>query len=262
MAHISPKCCCDEEDQCVDPTCSINGVVAGDDVTITWSSTNADTLTLTIVDRFGVITVTNLGSPSGSTFYSGGACSRYTLRVVKDCEGQADRVATCEWLDLCASDVCGNCQVNTTPSSFVVQFSGVSALGTPGCDCDASRCPQFDNSFAVSNGGSGCVWSGGPFGGFVPACSADSSSKLPFYIDLTVKKGDCDDNNTNNVYAIVSVRYNVLDPHVCVEYPAFQKLLGASTDFVDCGATVPGAYTPCSLFFLERRMCAGDVSVS
>ena len=258
--HNAGGCgCCDD---CLDPTCSINGVIAGDDVTITWSSTNADTLTLTIVDNDGVVTVTNLATASGSTLYVGGACGRYTLRVVNECEGQADKEATCEWVNLCASDVCGNCVGGTTPSSFTVQFSSVSALGALDCDCDTNRCPQFDNSFVVSGGVSGCTWTGGPFGSATAACTADSSSKPPFYLDLEVKKGDCDGNNTNNVYAILSVRYSVVDPHTCIEYPNFQRLLGSSVDFVDCEATVPGAYTPCSLSILERRMCAGDVSVS
>lgn len=254
------RCCC----VCVDPPeCTLTatgGGTPGGNITLTWTTTGADTVTIYDDDA----TLISSAKNGTSVLVSGGACKTYTLTATNDC-GET----ICEYDDPCPSEHCGLCEDNA-PSTFTVTLVN-NGVNDPDC-CnqvtnESDRCDQFDGSFTVSSaGGNECEWVGGPFGTawtcrFFPT----PLSRPQWYLRIKVQYGDCDGNNMSDIYAIVGVTYVTVDPEPCPDFMAYQKLLGEDVDLVDCLALIPGGtYTQCAVdgVLITSQLCDVDLSVS
>jgi hypothetical protein len=187
----------------------------------------------------------------------GGACRNYVLYATNACG-----TTQCLVADSCTGGNCSKCQSGTNSTSYTVTFAN-QALHDE-CDCDhddvVGRCAEFDGSFTVT--GSGCEWTGGPFGGqLICGTFPHQYVRRPWRIYLKVQQGDCAGMNLANVYAILGISYTVTDPSDCADMQLYQKLLGTNVSQVDCDATIPGTYTPCGLTPVSW-LCDVDVSLA
>lgn len=211
---------------------------------LTWTTSGADTVEVRDEDNNLISTQKN------ATNYpvTGGACKTYTLTATNACG-----TTTCSDTDYCPDPQCNGCQSGTMPASFTVQLTNNGVLEN--CDCDAataaSRCSEFSGSFTVSGGGASCEWSGGFFGTGVMCSVARGKWKLY----LTIQQGDCDGNDLGNFYAVVGIRYSAIDPILCFDLHAFQKVLCPIDETVDCSTELLGTYSQCTHSSLTGVMC-------
>lgn len=241
----NPGCdCCD----CVLPECTLTGAGGGSvggNVNLTWTTVGADTVTIYDDDLTLISTALN----GTSVLVSGGACKTYTLTATNVCGN-----SVCTYLNSCPDPACSNCLLDTGPDTLTVIFTNNGRLNNCGCTDGVvdSRCAQFDGSFTVTQSVSGCEWTGGPFGSSV-FCEINRNT---WSIRVVVQYGDCDGNDTGNLYAHVIVSYSVVDPPTCRDLPAFSKLLGAYR--ADCD-TVTGVYDRC---LIETPLCDIECEVA